>query len=326
MSWTGGLNDPNSALGNVLAIVGPTAVGKSTVAVAVAARLGGEIVALDSRQIYRHMVVGTDQPREGDRRGIPHHLYGILEPEETISAGQYAHLAREKIEEIFSRNGQPIVCGGSGLYFRALARGLFEGSSSDPTVRKRLECQLRQNGAAVLSERLNRIDPYYAAIVHPNDHKRLLRALEIYEITGIPPSEHFQKGKADSPPFRFFTVYLRVSVDLLKDRISQRIERMLASGWVEEVENLLARGYSRDVHPMDSLGYRQIMRYLDGKMDLDEMVKLINIQTRQFAKKQLKWFDREEVAFRLDISRWHNAEEMAVIIVDAFKKGLTQPA
>ncbi|MFQ6674256.1 MAG: tRNA (adenosine(37)-N6)-dimethylallyltransferase MiaA, partial [Fidelibacterota bacterium] len=269
MNWTGGLSDPDSDTTGVLVIVGPTAMGKSSVAVAVATDLGGEIISLDSRQIYRRMTVGTAQPTKSQQGGIPHHLYQIKEPGQSISAGEFAHLAREKIAHILGRGRRPVVCGGSGLYYRALTRGLFEGSRSDPLIRQRLRRELEKSGQEALLERLGEIDPDYARIVHPNNHRRLLRALEIYEITGIPPSEHFRRQKESHFPYPLFTAYLRGSLRLIEERIRVRTGEMLDSGWIEEVKDLLDKGYGRESHPMNSLGYGQIMDYLDGRIDYD---------------------------------------------------------
>jgi len=320
MNSTGDLNGPDLNPTAVLVIVGPTAVGKSAVAVAVASQLGGEIIALDSRQIYRFMPIGTDQPEKKGQGRIPHHLYGIREPDKSISSGEYARLVEQKINVIFQKGNHPILCGGSGLYFKAVTEGLFEGSTSDPTIRQRLKEDLKEKGADALLRKLMKIDPEYARIVHPNNHKRLLRALEIHEITGIPPSEHFKKQKGKSSLYRFFSAYLRASIEHLEGWIGERTRKMIEAGWVDEVKSLLKLGYSGLAHPMDSLGYRQIMDYLEGKVDFDEMVTLINIETRQYARKQLKWFDRERVDIRIDVFDKNRIELSTEKIVEKFTR------
>ena len=319
MNLTGDLNDPDLNLSKVLILVGPTAVGKSEVALIVADRLRGEIVALDSRQIYRYMAIGTVQPSHTDRRGIPHHLYGIREPRQRISSGEYANLVEERTDEILSRGNQPIVCGGSGLYYRALTKGLFEGSTTDLSIRQKLTVELKEKGAAVLLERLQKIDPEYARIVHPHNHKRLLRALEIHQVTGIPLTEHFQKQKNKLSGYRLFTIYMKARIPYLEERIRKRTEDMLKAGWIEETRGLLDRGYTRHDHPMDSLGYRQILEHLDGKIRSDELPEKINIRTRQYAKKQLKWFNREAVDLSLDIDEKSTAESLATVIIEQFE-------
>jgi len=287
--------------------------------VKVARELGGEIIGLDSRQIYRHMPIGTAQPTEEDRRGIAHHLIGIRDPGEAISAGEYAHLVREEMKEVLGRGRTPIVCGGSGLYYRALSRGLFEGSSSDLDIREKLQSELQKEGAVSLLERLRSVDPQYAEIVHPNNHKRLIRALEIYEITGKAPSDHFESQQERVPDDTAFSVYLRASVDFLGERIRCRTSEMLNRGWIEEVKSLREMGVDQESHPVDSLGYRQIMAYLDGAMKREEMVERIDIETRQYARKQLKWFDREKLDLILEVTEDSVIERTVATIVDQFK-------
>jgi len=300
-------------------IAGPTAVGKSTVAVRVARELDGEIIGLDSRQIYRHMPIGTAQPTEKERGGIPHHLIGIRDPGEMISAGEYAHLVEEEMEGVLEREGLPIVCGGSGLYYRALTRGIFEGSSSDLDIRKKLQSELEREGVDKLLQRLRAVDPEYAEIVHPNNHKRLIRALEIFEITGKAPSDHFKSQQERIPDDTTFSIYLRASRNFLEPRICHRTDEMLDKGWIEEVQSLVEMGVDQKSHPVGSLGYREIMAYLDGAMNRDEMVDRINIQTRQYARKQLKWFDREKMNLKLDLSESRSLDDTVATIVGEFK-------
>ena len=316
MNSTGDLNGPDLNPNKVLIIVGPTAIGKSAVAVAIAHQLDGEVIALDSRQIYRYMPVGTDQPDDRLKGIIPHHLYGFREPDMSISAGEYARLVEGKIDEIFKRFKQPILCGGSGLYFRALTRGLFKGSTSDLSIRKKLKRELLKKGAKPLLQKLKKIDPEYAEIVHPNNHKRLLRALEIYEITGIAPSEHFRRQRKKSSLFHYYSVYLRAPIELLEKWIGERSRHMLDSGWIEEVKSLMGKGYSGSIYSLESLGYRQIVDYLEGKINYGELVELINTSTRQYARKQLKWFDHEQIDFRINIKDKMKTELHANEIVE----------
>ncbi|MEE9167564.1 MAG: tRNA (adenosine(37)-N6)-dimethylallyltransferase MiaA [Candidatus Neomarinimicrobiota bacterium] len=326
MNWTGVLSGPDSNRLKVIVIVGPTAVGKSAVAVEVAKELGGEIVALDSRQVYEGMTVGTAQPTELERQEIPHHLYGIMRPDHPISAGEYARTAEACIGEILGRGNQPVICGGSGLYYRALTQGLFEGSASDLAVRKRLQSELKEIGSAALLKRLRKIDPQYAKITHPNNHKRLLRAMEIYEMTGVSASEHFRRQERKSSPYHYFSAYLKVSAKVLETRIRNRIEKMLQDGWIDEVKRLRARRYTRDVHPMDSLGYGQIAAFLKNKIHYDEMLNRIHIETRQYAKKQLTWFDKEAVDLCLGetIVTGSDTRELAQMITLAYQKDLME--
>ncbi|MBH31454.1 MAG: tRNA (adenosine(37)-N6)-dimethylallyltransferase MiaA [Candidatus Marinimicrobia bacterium] len=319
MNSTGALSAPKPPFKKVVIIVGSTAVGKSGVAVELALRMKGEVIGLDSRQIYRQMVVGTAQLNEEEQKGVPHHLIGIRDPSELISAGEYAELVEEVINKVLTRGKLPIVCGGSGLYFRALTRGLFEDSSSDLEVRAVLRQRLQKEGADVLLGQLRVIDPDYAEIVHPNNQKRLIRALEVYEITGKPPTEHFLSQKKKGGNDRFLTVYLKAKLEALIPRINSRTEKMIQTGWVDEVQTLLDLGFTDQAHPMDSLGYRDLLRHLKGEIDLKEAVDRIKIETRQYARKQLKWFDKEETDTTLHV------DEMSMEkVVDAIQDALNQ--
>lgn len=286
-----------------ICIVGPTAVGKTGVAVEIAKLLNGEVIGLDSRQIYRHLAIGTAQPTEKEQQGVPHHLYGIREPGDPISAGEYAHLVKEKIDEIEARGNLPIICGGSGLYFRALTKGIFNESTTDMHLREKLTKRLAKEGAEVLLAELEKVDPDYAEIVHPNNHKRLIRALEIFEMTGLPPTEHFRQQRENNPDdVQLFVAYLRPEMEWLDKRIVRRTDELFALGWIDEVKKLLEKGYSKSTHPMDSLGYGEIMNYLEGKFDFDEIVAQINLKSRHYAKKQISWFNKERVNYVLQIS------------------------
>jgi|TARA_B100000315_G_C14595141_1_gene598475 tRNA dimethylallyltransferase len=283
-------------------VVGPTASGKSSLAVKLAKELNGEVIGLDSRQIYRFMEIGTAQPTPEEMNGIQHHLFGEINPDQAISSGEYAKMVGDREKGTLIRERVPIVCGGSGLYFRALTTGFFDGSGTDENIRKKLKEQLEIKGSIKLLEKLKKIDPEYAEIVHSNNHKRLLRALEIYEMTGLPPSEHFRRQKLNSQKQnQYFTIYLKGSLDSIAKRIENRTASMLKNGWVEEVKSLLEKVYRTDCHPMDSIGYREIIQHLNGGLDYDDMVDLINLRTRKYAKKQMKWFDKEKIDLTINI-------------------------
>lgn len=310
----------NTVSSKSICIIGPTSAGKTGVAIEVAKHLGGEVIGLDSRQIYYHMTVGTAQPSNQEREGIPHHLYSIRDPAQLISAGEYSHLVEEKIEEIKSRGNLPIICGGSGLYFRALTKGIFEDSTTDLKVRKKLIRRLEKEGAEVLLAELKKVDPEYAEIVHPNNHKRLIRALEILEATGLPPTEHYRHQEEVRSDFvSLFVTYLRPEMEWLEDRIRHRTDEMLAAGWVDEVKALLEMGIPRDAHPMDSVGYHEIMTHLDGGMKYGEMVSQINLKTRQYAKKQFTWFNKEKVDYVYQISNDKDLREAPIHIEQMYR-------
>ena len=286
--------------------MGPTAIGKSTVAVMLAKTFNGEVIGLDSRQIYRNMPIGTAQPSIKEMDGVPHHLIGILSPSEIISAGEYARLVNKTIQNVKSNQNLPIICGGSGLYYRALTQGFFNESSSDAKIRDSLNKRLNRDGARVLLAELNSIDPEYSKIVHLNNHKRILRALEIFEITGKPPSEHFRKQEKNNQREKFLSIYLKPNIDALVPRINNRIEKMLGNGWLEEVKDLKSLGFNDNTHPMESLGYKYLIQYLKGERNLNDTIERIKIETRQFARKQIKWFDKEEMDITIDIPEISN--------------------
>lgn len=303
----------------VITILGPTASGKTAIAVELAKKLEGEIISLDSRQIYKDMPIGTAQPSEQDRQGIPHHLIGVREPTEPVSAGGYAEMVLDAVNEIQGKSKTPVICGGAGLYFRALTKGIFEGSVSNLEIRAKWEKEFDKYGPKHLLERLKEIDPDYADIVHPNDRKRLVRAFEIFESTGEPPTVHFQKQKDSSKPLlNVFAVFISAPSKILEKRIRERTRTMLESGWIEETKSL-EKTYGREkVHALDSIGYRQILQHLDGKMTREDMEENIVIRTRQYAKRQRTWFRNESIDLEVNPENYSNEKEIANAIVTSY--------
>ena len=287
----------NKPLKKVLTIVGSTASGKTTLAIEIAKRINGEIISLDSRQVFKGMAIGTAQPTKKQMDTVKHHLIGCLEPEEFISSGIYASLVKEKINDIVSQNKNPIICGGSGLYYRAIQKGIFEGSISNLKVRKNLELQYAKN-PELLFNKLKSIDKKYSKIVHINNRQRLIRALEIYECTGKSPSEHFQKQYVDpAKTVELYTIFLRWERTSLNKRIKERTKDMLLKGWIEEVENLLELQKNRQkvFSSLNSIGYKHIKSFLNNEISKKEMFEIIYIRTRQLARRQEKWFKKEPI-------------------------------
>ena len=246
----------------VLAIVGPTAIGKTTVAIDVAKKVNGEVIGLDSRQIYKGMAIGTAQPTIEELAAVPHHLIGVKDPDLPISAGKYEKLVLNLVKDISERGKEPVICGGAGLYYRAITKGIFSESKTDLDVREKLIQEYEEAGPEGLLNRLLELDPEYAVKVHPNNKKRLIRALEIYTVTGKPPSEHFNRqAKSGTPTLDFFTVLLTLDRKELDKRIEKRTARMLDSGWIEETKMLRKGNVAIGMHPMDSIGYRQISAF-----------------------------------------------------------------
>ena len=307
-----------------LAIIGPTASGKSRLAIEIAKKIKGEIIGLDSRQIYKDMSIGTAQLNKEEEEGIPHHLIGIKSPAERISAGAYAKLVLDEIKNIQSRKHVPIICGGSGLYFRSLIQGIFKGSKSDYDVRKKLENEYDKLGSHVLIDRLNRIDPDYAISVHPNNKKRLIRALEIYEITGKSPTENFkQQSKKNKSKLKILSIYLEWERKILNDRIKNRTRMMLKAGWIDEVEKLIRKYPNKNLQPLDSIGYREIVLWLNSNRTLDDLEKMIYIKTRQFSVRQIKWFKKESIDFTIKMNNNSSMDKVSNNIIEKIMLSLS---
>jgi tRNA dimethylallyltransferase len=303
----------------VLAIVGPTAIGKTTVSIDVANKVNGEIIGLDSRQIYKGMAVGTAQPTIEELAAAPHHLIGVKDPDSPISAGKYAKLVLNLVKDISERGKEPIICGGAGLYYRAITKGIFSESETDLDVREKLIQEYEETGPDGLLNRLQELDPEYAVKVHPNNKKRLIRALEIYTVTGKPPSEHFNRQENfGTLTLNLFTVLLTIDRKLLDKRIAKRTAKMLNSGWIEETKMLRKGNDPIAMHPMDSIGYRQITAFLDGKLNKEELEAKIILRTCQYARRQLQWFRQENIDLTIDIGI--APDNITDHIVTGFKK------
>ena len=284
-------------LKKVITLVGPTASGKTSLAIGLAKRIGGEIISLDSRQIYKGMSIGTAQPSMEEMEDVKHHLVGCLNPTDFISSGRYADLVKKKINEIKKKNKIPILCGGAGLYYRTVQKGIFDGSTSDFEIRNKLEKQYLKNPDTLL-RKLKKVDKNYAEIVHVNNRQRLIRALEIYECTGKSPTENFNLQHINSSKaIQMFTIFLKWERTTLNRRIKNRTLEMFKKGWIKEVRHLLQLQLEQNIKfpPLDSIGYKHIMRFLDNKISEVEMLKIIYIRTRQLARRQEKWFKKEPV-------------------------------
>jgi tRNA dimethylallyltransferase len=277
----------------LVAIVGPTGSGKSDLAIEVALALNGELVSCDALQVYRELDVGTAKVRPQDQQGIPHHLVSVISPAEEFSAAQYIARAAPVIDSIAARGKLPIVVGGTGLYLRALLRGLFEGPGRMPEVRARLEGIVARRGTAALHRLLNRWDPDSAERIHPNDRVRLERALEVRIQTGRPMSALMAERKSPIAGFEAILVGLEPSRPALSRRIERRVSFMFDEGFATEVRELRKR-YGEDIPAFKAIGYRETLGYLSGVTDLRRTQALIAIATSQYAKRQMTWFRREE--------------------------------
>jgi tRNA dimethylallyltransferase len=298
----------------IVVIVGPTAVGKSEFAMELCPPIHGEIVNADSQQVYRYLDIGTGKPSTSDRARIRHHLIDIANPDEEFNAAMFRRLASEVIGQIHDRGGTPVVCGGTGLYLKALTRGLFEGPGRDLAIRRRIECEIDKSGLASLYKRLADIDPTVTSTIHPNDRQRVIRALEVHELTGKRLSEWQQQHAFQEQPFEVLRIGLKREHDELYDLINRRCDRMIEAGLLEEVRGLVARGYGLDLKPLRSIGYLQMGRVLAGMQNLLEALEEMKRETRHLARRQLTWFrgDRE-------IYWYHPGQRLEVLkTVDSF--------
>lgn len=288
----------------VLAILGPTATGKSRLGMAIAEILGGEIVNADALQVYRGLDIGTAKPALEERERVPHHLIDILDPQETWSAGEFARRAEEAIAEVQKRGGVAIVVGGSGLYLRALFEGISPVPPGDPDVRRELRERLEKEGLAPLREELRRLDPETAGRLTAGDTQRILRALEVALVSGKPLSAWIAEQPFGTQRIAAIRVGLTLPRGILYDQIAGRVARMMEAGWREEVAGLLRRGVSPDVPAFQAIGYRQLVRHLEGNGSLEQAVAEIVKETRRFAKRQETWFRKEP-----DVT-WFSAQEL----------------
>ena len=278
----------------VLCVVGPTASGKTKMAVALARRFGGEVVSVDSMQIYRGMTIGTAAPTAEEMEGVPHHMIAVADPAEQWSAARFCQAADACIQDILSRGKLPVLAGGTGLYLDALIRGDdFAPGSQGGEVRLRLQRELREQGPEALLERLRTVDPETAGRLHLRDEKRILRALEIYEQTGEPMSLRDRRGR--QRPDRYEAVYIGLSFrdrEDLRRRIDRRVDDMVRQGLLQEVQDLLDSGLPRAATALQALGYKQFLAVADGAATTDQAVEEVKLRSRQYAKRQLTWLRR----------------------------------
>lgn len=275
-------------------IAGPTAAGKSGLAVELALAFGGEIINADSAQVYKGFDIGTDTPDLDARRGVPHHLLSFVEPDIQFNAADFVREALKAADSIAAAGRLPIIVGGTGLYLQSLLVGLFPGPGRDADIRTRLEIEAARNGIETLYERLKTVDPDYAAGTGSRDRVRIVRALEVFELTGKPFSRHFETTRSPLDGYSVIKIGVTLPRPELYRRIEARVDGMFRAGLVEEVKGLLALGTSPAAPPFKALGYRQVMGHLAGDMTLDEAVKQTKTETRHYAKRQMTWFRRME--------------------------------
>ncbi len=283
----------------IFSIFGSTAIGKSSLAIELAKKINGEIIGVDSRQIYSGIPIGTAQPDSTQLNEIPHHLIGFKNLNEKISAGEYIELIDNKIEKIIQKNKFPILCGGTGLYFKSLKEGIFEGSHTNQDIRSRLEEEYEVDKEK-LFRKLQKIDPDYSIKVHINNKKRLIRALEVFETTGKPMSKNFDSLSKNSRYANdYYFVYLKMHADFLHPRILKRIEYMIKNGMINEVEEIINSRIN--ISHIDYIGFKEISSFIKKEISINEAIENIFVRTRQYAKRQKKWFNANSYDISFDI-------------------------
>lgn len=283
----------------VIVVLGPTGSGKSDLALRIAEEFPGEVINCDSLQIYRYFDLGTAKLRPQDRRGVPHHIIDILDPDQVFTAGEYARLARGVLADVSGRERLPVVAGGTGFYVRALLDGLFPGPSRDDALRERL-IERERNRQGSIHRLLARFDPEASRRIHPNDIRKLVRALEVCLLTRRPVTDLFREGRDALQGFSTLKIGLSPARDLLYERLDRRAAQMFENGLVEEVQSILARGFPASAKPFESHGYRQALQVLSGELSIKEAVFYAQRNTRRYAKRQMTWFRQES---RIE---WHS--------------------
>ena len=295
----------------LIAIVGPTATGKSALGIALAERLNGEVVACDSTAVYRMFDIGTDKVPVAEQRGIRHHMVDVADPTQEYSAAHYARDAAAAIRDITARGKQPILVGGTGLYYRSLTRGFFPGPSRDEAMRARLERIASARGSERLHQLLGRIDSASASRISPRDRKRLIRALEVYYLTGRSLTSHFADTRSPLDDYRVITFALQIPPEATAERVARRVDAQFEQGLLDEIRGILAAGVPPEAHPFTGLVYRQALEHLRGVRDERATRELIVRENRQYSRRQLIWFRKEP-----NLQWIHAAGERAETIED----------
>jgi len=278
----------------IVVLAGPTCAGKTDAAVRAAGEAGGEIISADSMQVYRYMDIGTAKPDRMQRAAVPHHGLDLVDPDQPFNASLFVEEADRIIDRLHARQVPAFVVGGTGLYIKVLLGGLLEGPGADEALRAQYKKEAALHGKACLHEQLRKKDPLAAAAIDPRDASRVIRALEVFDLTGVSIVERRKAHRFNRQRYACLKIGLAVERETLFERIDRRTDRMMAAGFVDEVKSLLERGYAPELKAMQSLGYRQIVGYLKGLHSLDEAIRLIKRDTRRYAKRQMTWFKADK--------------------------------
>ncbi len=309
----------------LIILTGPTAVGKTKLSIELAKAVNGEIISADSMQVYKHMDIGSAKIKKEEMCGVPHHLIDVLEPDEEFHVVRFQEMAKQAMEEIYAKGKVPILAGGTGFYIQAVVKDIdFSKETEKSPVREELEKLAEEKGCEYLHERLQQVDPKSAEKIHANNVKRVIRALEYFELTGKPISLHNEEEAAKESPYNVAYFVLNDVRERLYERIDARVDAMLQEGLVEEVSGLAKKGYTKDMVSMQGLGYKEILSYLDGSYTLDEAVYILKRDTRHFAKRQLTWFKREKDVIWVNKQDFHYEENeiLNYILENCEKRGI----
>jgi tRNA dimethylallyltransferase len=274
----------------IVILLGPTGIGKSKLAIEWADAFGGEIISADSVQVYQYMDIGTGKPTRDDQERVRHHLIDLVPPDQPFHAALYRTLGRKTIDQLFQERKPIWVVGGTGLYIKTLTQGLFNSPKIDPQAREGLKQEAKEKGSGALYERLKKIDSQTASHLHPNDLFRMIRALEVFDSTGVPISFYREQHRFGERPYLTLKIGLEMNRDMLFRRIDERVDQMLEKGLLQEVEKLMEMGYGPELKPMQSLGYKQMVQFLLKEIGWDEAVRQMKRDTRHYAKRQWAWF------------------------------------
>ncbi len=294
----------------IILIGGPTASGKTGLAVSLALSLGGEIINADSMQVYRNMDIGTAKPTLEEQRGVIHHLLDVVNPDEDFNAAIYRRMALPPAKKIRAKNVPCFVVGGTGLYMRSLLGGLVELPPSNPMLRERLHLECDRIGVPECHRKLAELDTVRAKSIHPNDRLRIIRALEIFHQTQHPSSDLLKQHQFGNREFLALKLCLQVEKEQLYDRINERSEKMMADGLIQETERLMKKGYGPDLKSMSAIGYRHILKYLQGEWSREKATETLKRDTRRYAKRQMTWFRAEPDMIHIDPENKALAETM----------------
>ena len=302
-------------------LTGPTAVGKTALSIRLAKAIGGEIISADSMQVYQKMNIGTAKIKTDEMEGIPHYLVDVLDPAEEFHVARFQKMAKEALQNIYGKGKIPLVVGGTGFYIQSLLYDIdFEEEEQDMEYREMLWKMSREEGNEALHRMLSQKDPVSAQKIHPNNVKRVIRALEFYRLNGYPISEHNEKESQKESPYQFAYFVLNQDRKKLYERIDQRVDLMMEAGLLKEVQELKEEGYGKSLVSMQGIGYKEIYEYLEGNLTLDQAVDLIKKDTRHFAKRQLTWFGREKDVIMIQKEQFETEEEILQHVLEILKQ------